>query len=467
VAAVNDAPGSIVPERADLTPGGLARVLTIKDLVVYGIMMMFPLAPVAIYGAVQIQTGGHLLIACLIAMVAMSFTALSYGAMAGEFPRAGSTYLFTRNGLGAHVGFLSGWAITLAYGLFPALNMILLGLFATAEWPAIHYWWWVVAAMAIVTFFNLREVRWLTRISAVLLVVSLVVIAWFVVAAVHTLDGGVGAGTIFSMKPVFDASTFHWGPLFAGTAVACFSFIGFDAISTLAEETKRPSRAISIATVSSLLIVTALFVVQTYFSALLVPDAKKLPSPSTAYFTIFKIAGGHVLTTVLTIALMGACVANATNALGGASRLLFGMGRDGVIPERIFGYLSPKAKTAVFNVLLLAGVTFLGATLKLGTVISIINFGALLAFFCVNVSMANHFFVRQHRRRGFEVVRYLAAPLVGAGVIIWLWFHLSHTALVVGGVWLGLGVIYMLLKTGFFHNALPEYQAQAGSDQEA
>src|ERR1019366_9485819 len=208
---------------ADSTPApsgpiGLKRVLNTRDLIVYGIMMMFPLAPVAVYGAVQQQTGGHLFLAYLIAMVAMLFTALSYGAMAGAFPRAGSTYTFTRNGLSPHLGLLSGWAITLDYVLFPTLNMILLGLFASAQWPSIHYWWWVVAAV--------------------------------IGAAVHTLNGETGAGTIFSMRPIFNAASFHWSPLFAGTAVACFSFLGFDAISTLAEETKRPARAVSIATVS-------------------------------------------------------------------------------------------------------------------------------------------------------------------------------------------------------------------------
>jgi len=439
---------------------GLKRVLNTRDLIVYGIMMMFPLAPVAVYGAVQQQTGGHLFLAYLIAMVAMLFTALSYGAMAGAFPRAGSTYTFTRNGLSPHLGLLSGWAITLDYVLFPTLNMILLGLFASAQWPAIHYWWWVVAAVIVVTFFNLREVRWLARISAVLLLVSLVVIAWFIGAAVHTLNGGTGAGTIFSIRPIFNAASFHWSPLFAGTAVACFSFLGFDAVSTLAEETKRPTRAVSIATVSSLLLITCLFLVQVYFSALLVPNANKLTNPSTAFYQIFTIAGGSTLATVLTVALIAACLANAIASLGGASRLLYGMGRDGVIPKKFFGYLWPKSQTPVFNVMLIAVLTLIGAGRNLNQIINMINFGALLAFFLVNVSMANHFFIREHRRAGFAAVRYLIAPVLGAGVIIWLWFHLSHSAWEVGGTWLGLGIIYMLFKTDFFRKPLPEFTGQ-------
>ena len=212
---------------------------------------------------------------------------------------------------------------------------------------------------------------------------------------------------------------------------------------------------------------TILFLVQVYFSALLVPNANKLTNPNTAYYTIFSTAGGSALATVLTVALMAACLANAIDSMGGASRLLFGMGRDGVIPKKVFGYLWPKSQTAVFNVLLIAGLTLIGASQNLDTIINMINFGALLAFFLVNVSMANHFFIRQHRRSGFQVLRYLIAPVIGAGVIIWLWFNLSHTAWTVGGTWLGLGIVYMLFKTNFFRKPLPEYTGQADYAEEA
>ena len=75
-------------------PIGLKRVLNTRDLIVYGIMMMFPLAPIAVYLDVTGATGGHMAMAYVVAMVAMMFTALSYGAMAGAFPKAGSTYTF-------------------------------------------------------------------------------------------------------------------------------------------------------------------------------------------------------------------------------------------------------------------------------------------------------------------------------------------------------------------------------------
>src|ERR1017187_6938413 len=151
-------------------PIGLKRVLNTRDLIVYGIMMMFPLAPVAVYGAVQQQTGGHLFLAYLIAMVAMAFTALSYGAMAGAFPKAGSTYTFTRNGLNQYLGLLAGWAIMLDYLLFPTLNFIIIAAFAqqlagtVGLFQGWDYWFWVIAAIAVVTIFNLVEVKWLARV---------------------------------------------------------------------------------------------------------------------------------------------------------------------------------------------------------------------------------------------------------------------------------------------------------------
>jgi putrescine importer len=446
-----------VAEPEPAVASGLKRVLNTRDLVVYGIMMMFPLAPVAVYGAVQQSTGGHLFLAYLVAMVGMLFTAFSYGAMAGAFPRAGSTYTFTRRGLNQYLGLLSGWAITLDYVLFPTLNVILIGLFASAQWPRIHYWVWVPLAVVFMIFFNLREVQWLSRMSAILLAVSVVVIAWFIVAAIGVLHGGTGAGTILSSKPILNSATFHWGTLFAGTAIACFSFLGFDAVSTLAEETKRPGRAVSIATVVSLLLITGLFLVQVYFSALLVPNANKLTNPNTAYFTIFSIAGGATLAMVLTIALIAACLGNGIDSMGGASRLLFGMGRDSVIPKKVFGYIWPQSHTPVFNVLMIGGLTMIGATQDLTKIVDTINFGALLAFFLVNVSVISHFFVRQRLRSGFQTLRYLVAPAIGASVIIWLWFHLSGTAWTVGSIWLGIGIVYMLFKTNLLRKPLPEY----------
>jgi putrescine importer len=452
---------------------GLKRVLGTRDLIAFGVMMMFPLAPIAVYAAVSGSTAGHMAGAYVVAMVAMLFTALSYGAMAGAFPRAGSTYTFTRNGLNQYLGMLTGWAILLDYLLFPTLNFIIIAIFAQQLAGTIgllqgwDYWFWVIAAIAVVTVFNLIEVKWLSRVAAILLVVCLVVIAWFVVAAIGTLNGGAGAGTIVSTSPFFGAGLTS-DTLLAGTAIACFSYLGFDAISTLAEETKDPGRSVSRAMVAALLIVTALFVIQAYFAQLIHPDWAGLPQDGSAFSIIFSEAGGNVLSTVLSYAVIAAALANAIDATGGASRLLYGMGRDGVIPKRVFGYLHPRTAAPVLNVAIISLLAIFACTRDLNTVLAMINFGALFAFTLVNVAVISHFVIRGGRRAPKDLLRYLVAPGIGAVVILWLWTQLASIgwlfnrvwpgdlALLIPFLWLALGIAYVVWVSRGFRRDLPE-----------
>jgi len=446
---------------------GLKRVLGTRDLILFGVTMMFPLAPIAVYLDVTGATGGHMAMAYVVAMVAMMFTALSYGAMAGAFPKAGSTYTFTRNGLNQYLGLLAGWSIMLDYLLFPTLNYIILAYLASTLIGGVDYWVWVIGAIAIVTFFNLVEVKWLARISAILVLVCIVVIAWFVLASVGFLAGGHGEGTVISTKPFFgDGLTVDM--LLAGTAIACLSYLGFDAISTLAEETRNPGRSVSIAMVVAVGIVTVLFIVQAYFAQLVHPDFTNLPGGPDAFTQIFRDAGGEVLAKVLAIAVVTAAIANGIDATGGASRLLYGMGRDGVLPKRIFGYLWPRSATPVINVAIIAVVSVLLATKDLSIIIAMINFGALFAFFLVNLAVISHFVVRGGRRAPAELLRYLVVPVVGAVVMIWLWFNLQSTSWIINlkapsdillaapVIWLGLGILYIVLVSRFFTKPLPE-----------
>jgi putrescine importer len=462
---------------------GLKRVLRTRDLVLYGVTMMFPLAPIAVYAAVSGSTAGHMAAAYVVAMIAMLFTALSYGAMAGAFPRAGSTYTFTRNGLNQYLGLLAGWAIMLDYLLFPTLNLIIIAAFAqqlagtVSFFQGWDYWVWVIGALAIITALNMFEVKWLARVSTILVVVCLIVIAWFVVAAINSLNAGAGEGTIASTSP-FWGGGLTFDTLLAGTAIACFSYLGFDAISTLAEETHNPTRSVSVAMVVALLIVTVLFIVQAYFAQLIHPSFADLPQEGGAFSIIFSEAGGlgklggfvvgDALSTVLSWAVIVAAIANATDSAGGASRLLFGMGRDGVIPKRIFSYLHPKTAAPIFNVLIIAILTVFAATRDLNTILAMINFGALFAFTLVNLAVIGHFVIRGGRRSPADLFRYLVLPGVGAVVILWLWTQLSSIdwlfglrwpsdpAQLIPFGWLILGIVYVVWKSGFFRKPLPE-----------
>lgn len=433
----------------------LKRVLGTRELLIYGIAMMVPIAPVAIYGTVTAVTNGHMATAYLVAMLAMALTARSYGLMAGAYPIAGSTYSYTQRSLNPHLGLLAGWAIMLDYMLMPLLSYVIAAIFGSTLLPGVGYWVWILVALGIVTLVNMRGVKSLANVTQILVVFMFLVLAYFIISAVSGLTSGVGAGTLFSMAPFYTKETFAWSSIVAGTAIACFSFLGFDAITTLSEETKNPRKSISQATVISCFVVGILFIVQAYLAQLIWPDFATIPDPQAAFYFVAGRVGGQFLAVSLTLAIMAACLANALDAQAGAARLLYGMGRDGVIPRRIFAYLHPKTKTPVINLLIMAGVAVVGATQNLDTIVMMINFGALVGFMLVNLSVIAHYFVKK-RERGFAAtLNYLIMPALGALVCFALWVSLSRLALTIGFIWMALGLLYTVFSTGFFKKEPP------------
>jgi len=433
----------------------LRRVLGTRELLIYAIAMMVPIAPVAIYGSVTAVTNGHMATAYLLAMLAMAITARSYGLMAGAYPVAGSTYSYTQRSLNPHLGLLAGWVILLDYMLMPLLSYVIAGIFGSTLLPQVGYWVWILVALGVVTIVNSLGVRSLANVTQILVIFMFLVLAYFIVSAVTGLSRGVGAGTLFSLAPFYTKETFRLSSITAGTAIACFSFLGFDAVTTLSEETKNPRVSMSKATVISCFIVGTLFIIQAYLAQLIWPDFTTFPDLDAAFYFVAGEVGGPVLSTMLTLAIMAACLANALDAQAGAARLLYGMGRDEVIPKRVFAYLHPRTKTPVFNILLLALVAIVGATLELETIVSMINYGALVGFTLVNLSVIAHYFIKKRERGGAATLNYLVLPGLGALVCLALWVNLSKVALTFGSVWLGIGFVYLLFSTDFFKKKPP------------
>jgi len=437
-------------------PQQLKRALGLKDLILYGIAMMVPIAPVAIYGSVTMVTQGHMALAYVLALVAMAITGYSFGQMAGAFPKAGSTYVYTRRGLNQYLGLLSGWTILLDYVLMPVMSFIILAIFGSTLFPAVSYWVWILGAIVVVTIVNLREVTFLANVTTALVVFMFGVLIYFVISAVIGLTSGVGEGTLFSIAPFYTQENFQFSAILAGTAIACFSFLGFDAISTLAEETKEPAKHISIAIIVSLVVVAFLFILQAYLAQLIWPDFTTFPDVDAAFYFVAGEVGGQVLSVFLTLAIMIAGLANALDSQAGCSRLLYGMGKDGVIPSKIFAYVNPKTQIPVINIILLAVAAVIGATQGLDTIISMINFGALFAFTMVNLAVIGHYFVREKRRGLANTIRYLILPALGAIICLLLWFSLSPLSKTVGFIWLAIGIIFTAITTNFFRKPLPE-----------
>lgn len=425
----------------------LKRELGLWGLLAFGICMMFPIAPAAVYGSVTDVTLGHMALVYLIAVIPMSFTAWSYGQMAGAYPVAGSAYAYTQRAINPHLGFLTGWAVLLNYILFQVLNYVIIGVFASALFPGIPYWAIILIAVGLVTGINLLGIKNLTRVNTLLVLFMFVGVAYFVVSAATQLAHGVGLG--FTTLPFYNPETFQWNTILMGTSIACFSFLGFEAMTTLAEETHNPARSISRATLIACFFMAFIFIIQAYFAQSIFPDFQNFPSLDSAFFEVCQKAGGQALATFITVVLIAGSLANALDCQTGVSRLLYGMGRDEVIPKKFFTYLS-KRKVPVYNILLMGVLGIIGSALALETVITIINFGALIGFIMVNLSVIVHYYVK-NKRRGFgNTVKYLVIPGLGMITCTILLFSLTPQAKWVGITWLAIGVIYAAATTNFF-----------------
>lgn len=419
----------------------LRRVLTLWDLIFYGIVLIQPIAPVGIYGLAARMSRGHVAATILIAMAAMMLTAWSYGRMAALYPAAGSAYTYVSRGLNAHLGFLAGWAMFLDYLVIPVINVIYVALTLERLVPAAPYAVWAAAAAAAITVSNLRSVRFTARANELLLAVMSVVIAAFVVAAVRYLFGRAGWNGLISARPFYDARTFGLGPVATATSLAALTYIGFDGVTTLAEEVRDPKRTVPLATVLVCLITGLLSTVEVYLAQRIWPDYSTFPKVETAFLDITARAGGNLLFQAMGAILVVACFGSGLAGQAAAARLLFGMGRDRVLPARVFARVNPRTGSPDFNVVALGILAFAGAVaLPYEIAAEVLNFGAFLAFMGVNAAAL--------RASGRRIASCWHA--VGFLFCLLIWLSLPVPAKIAGGVWFLAGLVMIAVRTRGF-----------------
>ncbi len=436
-------------DQAATTTSQFKRVLTLRDLVIFGLAFVGPTAPYSMFGIASVKSGGHLPLVYLLAMIAMSFTAISYGRMAAAFPAAGSTYVYAAKALHPGAGFLAGWAMTMDYILIPMLSVIFVGLTANKVWPQVPYVVWVVSTTAVITLINLRGIVMASRANYVMNAIMMASLVWFILLALRALWGGVGEGQLLSAKPFFNPQTFSFPAVMSATSLAVLSFIGFDGVTTLAEDAKNPRRDIGRATVLVCFVAGALFVLQSYLAQMVWPDYTKFAPVETAFMDVGSLVGGHALFYFLSFVLVVAGFASAITGQASASRLLYGMGRDRLLPHRLFAYVHPRLGTPLYSVLLMGALHLLGALLLQYTeAAELVNFGAFIGFMAVNLCVIRHYWLGQRERRLTD----LLLPALGFAVCLYIWLHLSRLALGLGLLWMVLGVVYLLwLTRGFKH----------------
>jgi amino acid transporter len=422
----------------------LRRTLGLWDLVIYGIILIQPTAPMPLFGVVSQEARGHVATTLLIAMGAMLFTAISYGRMARAYPSAGSAYTYVGREIHSGLGFVTGWSMAMDYMLNPIISTIWCSKAAMNIAPEVPYGVWAVFFALLFTGLNLRAVRATARTNQVLVLVMCVVIVYFFAAAARYL---LHQPHLALMRPFYDPETFSWRAVSTGTSIAVLTYIGFDGISTLSEEVRDPRRNVLLATVLVCLITGVLAVFEVYAGQLVWPDFRSYPDVDTAFVSVAGRAGGAILFQVVNLTLLLAQIGSGMGSQLGAARLLYGMGRDNTIPRRFFGQVEPRHGIPRNNVLFTGVLALAGAFLmsyQLGA--ELLNFGAFIAFMGVNAAA----FVRYYLRAAEKNLANLLPPVLGFLICGYMWLSLRPPAKIAGGIWLAIGIGYAAYKTGGF-----------------
>ena len=433
----------------------LRRVLGVWDLVFYGLVAVTPSAPATVFGLAQVNSRGHAVDTILIAMVAMILTAVSYGRMAALYPSAGSAYTYVGRGLHPYLGFVAGWAMLLDYVVTPLFCVMFGTLSITRALPSLPYSVGAAIFAGTITWVNLRGIRSTALTNKAMLAFMFLVLFTFVALAIRWQAGVHGLSALFSLKPFYNPATFRLKDLASTTSFAALTYLGFDAVTTLAEDVKNPKRNVMIAAVG-VCIFTGLFgSLLVYLGALVWPDYSSYRNIDTAFIEVTGRVGGVALFRAVSVLLLVAMVGAALAAQVGAARLLFGMGRDNLVPRRFFAHLHPVRNTPNFNLWVIGILAYTGSLfMSYEITAEILNFGAFLGFMGVNLAVIRQFWfgkVPQHSRK---FVSDLLFPLVGFLFCGAIWWGLRPPAKIAGGIWFMVGLAILALRTKGFKRKL-------------
>ncbi|MEP7380342.1 MAG: APC family permease [Gemmatimonadota bacterium] len=438
-------------------PSALRRNLSLRDLVVFGLLFIGPLAPVGVFGVLDARANGAVALVYVIATLAMACTAWSYAQMSRHVPHAGSVFAYATEGLGVTAGFIAGWMVMLDYLLIPAVAYLFSGIALHALVPSIPAWVFTIVAFAATTVLNLIGVQLAARVGRTALAAEILVLAIFIISAIVVLArqgavrpwlspfvgvGITGGGEALALSTVAGA-----------VSIAVLSFLGFDAIASFAEESAGDVRQVGRAIVICLVIAGTVFIAQSYLVSVLstITPAELAADPArqgTTFYDVTRLAIGGWLATVLALTKAIGPAFSAMTGQAAAARLLYGMAREGRLPASL-AMVDPKhgvPRTALATVALLTLGCAVWAARRddgLSVLVSIVDIGALTAFILLHASVVGYFVVR---RRATSTAWHVALPVAGALVSGWVLIEASTLAQVVGAIWFGLGVIAFVLS---------------------
>jgi putrescine importer len=422
---------------------GLRRSLRFWDLVLYGIILIQPTAPMPSFGVIYHEARGHVVTAILLAMVAMLFTSISYGRMARVYPHGGSAFLYVGREIHPSLGYITGWCLVMDYVLNPLICTIWCSRAVMNFLPGVPYFAVAIFFAIFFTVLNCNGVETSARINTGMAAALGIVIVLVFIAAVRWLLHLSHPHAAFFLTPFYDPTTFDTHGLLRGTSIAVLTYIGFDGISTLTDEAKDPARSVPRAIVLTCLITGILASIEVYVAQLVWPRGLAFPDLDTAYVHVSGRMGGPILFLIVNSALLLANVGSGMASQLGAARLLYAMGQDGALPKRFFAAVDKKNRIPRNNVLLIGAICLVGSLVfsyQLGT--ELLNYGALLAFMGVNLAAMLRLWRHGGMRQWFGMLLSLGGLLTCFG----LWISLGPLARIAGTCWAIVGILLWVIR---------------------
>lgn len=414
----------------------LKRNLSLSHVVTMGLAWMSPMIFFTSFGVLHEGSQGMLLAAYVVAFIAILFTAASYGQMAKAFPVSGSAYTYVSQAMNPFIGFLVGWVILLDYLFSCIVAVLMFGINLHAQFPSTLPSVWIVLLTLVVMTINIIGIKTSANVNKVFVLMQIVFIAGFCSFLVYkAMTQGITAG----LNPLNSVEGVPLSAVLAGASLVCFSFLGFDSITTMAEETRTPEKTIP----RAILIIVSAAGIMYFATAYLIQQM--LPSftfshMDSAGFELMQAIGGGTLASIFTFVVIFSVLAQGMSSMTTVSRLLFVMGRSSLLPRK-FSSIHPKFRTPVFNIVLVSLISLAALFISLETAIMFVSFGALTAFLFVNLSVICHYIIREKRRSIQDWIVRMLFPLLGAIFILYLITRLEASSLLLGTGWIVLGLL--------------------------
>jgi amino acid transporter len=435
----------------DMPPGGhgvqsLRRTLSYYDLVIYGLAYVAPFGLFQSLGFVWQASNGLIVLAYILAAVCMYFTAKSYAVMTEAVPSAGSVYGFARHALGPFTGFIAGWMILLDYLLIPAYVYVVMAVALGTLIPEVDRAMWILVLGGATLGINWFGVRVTSRVNLFSVVVQVAVLALLLVLCLVALYHGKGNGGL-TLRPLYAPELLHASSIFAATSICVMSFLGFDAISTLAEEVKSDDKRIVGRAIVAVLIIAAIMLAVTAWVLGDLMSGFTIKDPAAAVYELTDWAIGH-WASLLTAWVM-ATVVGLTNALPmqiGVARVMYAMGRDHQLPV-VLAKIHPKHGTPYVGMLVTTVISIavaLAMRFQLDELVTIVNFGALSGFLLLHVSVIVKFWIKE---RSGQWIAHRVVPIAGIVVVLAVLSGMSPLAMALGLAWLAVGLGYGAVLT--------------------